>query len=187
MQASENKWLTVAEDVVLNDAIEEVICLLDPFFEKHELKATVASGVRTYDQQLEIIRKEALKVGLAAVHPDLATMDLNVPIEFGGKLLPAWQLLWSECLVRGAMVNPPTSTPCLFPYKKPDGSPRAAGNVVPTSAHQQGRAFDIGGGQSLDSVVVVVSEGLASHLIDGLKGYLKEPVNHCCHVDVVAS
>lgn len=184
MKASENKFLKVEPHVVLAPTIEDTICLLDPWFERHELLAWVTSAIRTYDHQLQIIRERAIACGLGAEHPDLAHADLNAPIMFDGKLVTMWQLVWSECLTRGQMVNPPTPTPCLFPYTKPDGGKRAAGNVVPTSAHQQGKAFDIGGGQSLDSVVLVVSEAFTSHTIQNIKGYLKEPVNNCCHVDV---
>lgn len=184
MKASENKYLTVLSGVVLNDANEEVICLLDPEFEKHDIRASVTSCIRTYDQQLEIIRKEAIKVGLMAEHPLLEHFDLNTVVEFNGKLIPVWQEIWSECLSRGVMVNPPTPTACLFPYTKPNGEKRHAGNVVPTSAHQQGKAFDIGGGNMLDAIVVVVSAAFTAQTISGIKGYLKEPTNNCCHVDV---
>lgn len=184
MKATENKYLKVQASVVLTPTIEETICLLDPWYEKHDLKAFVTSGVRTYDEQLRIIKERAVACGLALEHPDLAHADLNVPIMFDGKLVPMWQLVWSECLTRGQMVNPPTPSACLFPYTKPDGGKRAAGNVVPTSPHQKERAFDIGGGQSLDSVVLVVSEAFASKSLPTLAGYLKEPAQNCCHVDV---
>lgn len=184
MKASENKYLTVRPGVVLTPTLEDTICLLDPWFENHNLKAIVTSGVRTYDEQLRIIKQRALACGLGAEHPDLAHADLNTPIMFDGKLIPMWQLVWSEALVRGQMVNPPTPTACLFPYTKPDGGKRAAGNIVPTSPHQRERAFDIGGGNSLDSVVVVVSEAFISKTIPTLAGYLKEPAQGCCHCDV---
>lgn len=184
MKASENKYLTVANGVALNDANEEVICLLDPSFEKHELHAVVTSCIRTYDGQLAIIRREAIRVGLTEEHSGLETIDLNTLVMFDSKMIPLWVEVWSECLARGAMVNPPTPTACLFPYTKPNGEKRHAGNVVPTSAHQQGKAFDIGGGRMLDAIVVVVSAAFISGTIPGLKGYLKEPVNNCCHCDV---
>lgn len=184
MKASENKWLKVLENVVLTPTLEECICLLDPWFEKHELEAWVTSGVRTYDHQLKVIRERAIACGLGKEHPDLDHVDLNVPIMFDGKLIPTWQLIWSECLTRGQMVNPPTPTACLFPYTKPNGDKRAAGNVIPTSPHQRERAFDIGGGKSLDSVAIVVSEAFISKTISNMSGYLKEPAQNCMHVDV---
>jgi hypothetical protein len=140
--------------------------------------------VRTFDYQIEIIRQRAIACGLGKEHPGLDKLELTVPILFDGKLIPTWQLIWSECLVRGQMVNPPTPTACLFPYTKPNGAARPAGNVVPTSPHQQECAFDIGGGNSLDRVVAVVTEAWESKAIPKLRGYLKEPKQNCCHCDV---
>jgi hypothetical protein len=188
MKVSENKWLLLEphppEPIVMNDEIEEVACLLDPFFEKHQLIAYLTNAIRTFEHQVRIIRQEALKVGLAKEHAHLADCDMMALVTYGGNLIPFWTLVWSECLVRGAMVNPPVAMACLFPYTKPNGDKRPAGNLVPASAHQIGKAFDIGGGKSLDAVVVVVSEAFTSQEIPNLKGYLKEPVNHCCHCDV---
>jgi len=177
MKASENKYLKVASGVVLNELIEEVICLLDPWFEQFQRTAIVTSGVRTAEKQLQIIKEKALRhklFGKEFLDP-ITLDDSDLICE-----------VWSKVLEAGDIVNPPYMMMNKYPYKR-NGVTMNAGRKIGLSPHQKGTAFDIGGGDSLQARIIVVDAALADKSIEGLKGYLPEPVNNAVHVDCDAA
>lgn len=182
MKSSENKWLLVGGNVVLNDLIEEAICLLDPAFEKYGLKAVVTSGVRTEEKQLSLIK-------YYAEQKNLFPKQWLAPIELADEDL--WTEVWSQLLRSGTIINPPRPAICRYEYVR-NGKTMPANRKINLSPHQLGKSFDIGGGGNLRAVTLVISSALRSGQVPMLSGYLEEPSNgkfgavHCdCDLEYV--
>ena len=193
MQASENKFLIVLPGVVLIPLIEEVICLLDPYFEKYGITAAVTSGVRTMLGQLFLIRQKGAALGLQDQYPEgfaCAPTDM-ITIE-GGEHVYAWQPLWNAVNANHQAINPPLPCKIIFTFTRGDGVVRPAGTVIPISEHAMGgipgskvAAFDIAGGIDVKAKRIVVEDAIASRQIPALTGYRYEPLpQNAIHCDV---
>ena len=177
-----NQHLKVESQVDLNDLLDVGVVALDKWFEK--LPSFVTSGDRTYAKQLEVIRDVAIRfAGLANVHPNLKIANMDLPYTFQGQLVPFWKVVWSECLQKRVMVNPPIESACLLPYTHVDGRQLPAGHIVGVSTHQLHQSFDIGGGTDLQARGLIVKLAFDSKTIPEFHGYLIEGGQNCVHTD----
>ena len=172
-KSSKNKFLVVQSQVVLTPAIDNVIALLDPVFEKENLQAHVTSGLRTADKQLSLIKEKAIALGVDKEFPEIH--DAAVTNQ------ASWIKAWSRLLTKGFMINPPVSAECAFDYKKPTGEVRKAGHLIGISNHQRGHSFDIGG--EIEKIEALIKSVIANEKEIPIAGFLFEPVNHAVHVD----
>jgi hypothetical protein len=180
-QSLENKWLTVAKNVILTDNIDSVISALDPFFESAGHKSIVTSGLRTPQDQLRIIRNAIVNHRLANEYQEVFE-DINKKITYQGQEVYAWQPAWSRLLNLNFIVNPPFDSIVLFDYIRPGSIENKRGKMIYQSPHTRGTAFDIGGGaDGLDNELAIIKE--AKGKVKGIKGYLLERNNNCLHVD----
>ena len=179
MSAKNNKWLIVNEGVALTASIEPVIVALDKYFEKHNLKAFVTSGLRDPKDQLNVIRQYLRRKGLDVKYPDAmacAVEDKNADGSY------VWQMAWSNLLSVGLIINPPLRAICLMDYIR-NGKNRK-GQWINQTPHASGKSFDIGGGANkIFDEAVVLDEALGEGQIPGLKGILKEGENNAIHID----
>jgi hypothetical protein len=180
-QSLDNKWLTVAKNVILTDNIDRVIAELDPFFESEKYKSRVTSGLRTPEDQLRIIRSAVITHRLADEYSGVFD-DIEKKVQYGGEEIYSWQLGWSKLLNLGFIVNPPYNAKVLLDYVRPGSTENKKGKMIYQSPHTRGTAFDIGGGpDGLDKELEIVKS--AKDKIRGLRGYLLERNNNCLHVD----
>lgn len=183
MNAEDNKFLRVKnKSVLLNEIIEPVIVYLDKYFEAANLKATVTSGERTSECQLDIIRQYAIRYKVDEEYPDILDCSVLGKTIVDGVKYFAWQHAWSRLLNLGVIINPPLPAKCLFDYWR--GSVNKKGTIIGYSPHYWGKAFDIGGGldHDISNEIEVVQKAL-NDKVQGLKGYLAERKNNCVHVD----
>jgi hypothetical protein len=179
-----NKFLKVdwEHGVEINSLLDDGICALDSWFESWP--SIVTSGDRTFDKQLDVIRDVALRfAGLGNVHPNLKTVDMQLPYNYKGQLVPFWLVVWSECLQKRVMVNPPVQSACLFAYQHVDGRQLPAGHIIGVSSHQLHKSFDIGGGKAIGKVEAVVKAAFDSKTIPEFHGYLFEDKQNAIHTD----
>jgi hypothetical protein len=186
--AFENRFLKVNKTVILTRAIEPVIMALDAYFEKAGKTAYVTSGLRDSSTQLSIIRGYLAKTGMDKFYPDAMSCQLNDKKQFGTDIIYVWQLAWSALLSKGIIINPPLPAKCLMDYVR-DGKNKK-GQVISSSPHFNGTAFDIGGGTdgidgNVTSELKIITQALKDNL-PGLKGFLPERNNNCVHCDCVA-
>lgn len=185
MTAYNNKFLKVNKSVVLTTTIEPVIIALDKYFEAEGKVAFVTSGLRDATSQLSIIRGYLAKTGLDKKYPEAITCQLNDKKQFGTKMIYAWQEGWSALLNKGIIINPPLPAECLMDYFR--NGKNKKGQIIGSSPHFNGTAFDIGGGVdgvegSVTNEWRIISKALADK-VKGLKGLLLERNNNCVHVD----
>lgn len=176
-----NKYLIVNQGVELTKHIDPVIFDLDKEFEKEGLFARVTSGKRDPNSQLRIIRTALTNNRLANLF-DEAFEDLTYTFTWHGKIVYGWQPGWSKLLNIGFIVNPPIAAECLMDYYRPGSSVNRKGQIIGTSPHFLGTAFDVSGGANgigNEAAVIARSKGK----IKGIKGYLLERNNNAIHVD----
>ena len=179
MSARNNKWLIVRDGVELTSSIEPVIEALDSYFEKHNLKAYVTSGLRDEKAQLQVIRTYLTKKGLNTKYPEAMEGEAEDKNPDGNY---RWQMAWSNLLATGLIINPPLRAICLMDYIR-NGKNRK-GQWINQTPHANGKSFDIGGGaNSIADEAVVLDEALNEKKIPGLKGILKEGENNAIHID----
>lgn len=189
MKASENKFLKVAEGVVLTATIEPVIVALDKYFEAANHVAYVSSGLRNPTSQLNAIRKYLRVNGLDQKYPIAMACMVEERITWGGRDLYAWQPAWSKLLNIGVIINPPMKAEVLFDYYHPkDPKTNRKGKMINGSPHFVGKAFDIGGKMGEDVTIkdeLPIIERAFKDRVPGMVGYLPEHGNNCIHVDCV--
>jgi hypothetical protein len=177
MKSDSNKFLTVAAGVILTDELDDFAARLDPHFELFSVKAVITSGVRERAAQIELIRKKGLEAGLDLVFFDLATADMESIVHAGAQDQPYWQIIWSNLLAKGQMINPPEIAKAEFEYIHADGRHIPAGHEVGISEHQEKKAIDIARNE------LHLIEKCLDHAKDsGVKlKHLVEPRNGCVH------
>ena len=190
MPASQNKFLKIKEGVILTPVIEPVIIALDKYFEAANCPARVTSGLRLAEDQLRIIRGYIASKGLSNQYLDAINKGLKDKIEFNGQQVYAWQPGWSALLNKGVIINPPIAAICLMDYINKYGVNRK-GQIIQTSVHFKGIAFDIGGGPdgisgTITNELSVLQKAKADNL-KGLKGFLPERENNALHCDCIAA
>jgi len=185
-KSENNKFLVLKRNdggnlvIVLDDFLDGVLVSLDPFFEEKGVRATATSGIRTEDEQMELIRQKALKANLDLVYLDCATADLRSIVHAGGHDQPYWQILWSQLLAKGQMINPPIPAKAEFEYRHADGRTIPAGNKVGLSEHQRAEAIDLSRNDLnliARTVMYAVSKG-----VNGITKVLVEPNNGAVHL-----
>lgn len=177
--AKNNKWLTVRDNVVLTPIIEPVIIALDPYFEKHKLKAFVTSGLRDENDQLRVIRSYLVKKGLDSKYPEAMTCKVTDKNPDGTYV---WQMGWSALLNVGVIINPAFRAVCLMNYIR--NGVNKKGQWIGQTPHASGRAFNVGGGSNgIMDELAVLNEALKEKKIAGLKSFLAERENNALHVD----
>jgi hypothetical protein len=123
--------IAVRPGVVLTNDLSDFANNLSSFFSAHHLQATITSGVRSGDHQLDIIKEKIARAHMLRAFPNLenATVaDVNI-------WTPAWQWLKS----RRIPVNPPANFI------------NGEGNEIGASLHTKGLAIDLIGG-NLDAL-----------------------------------
>lgn len=179
MSARENRYLTVASGVVLNELIEYVLVKLDPHFEKANHKAIATSGVRTAEEQLGLIRKFLRQRGLDKKYPEAMVGPVTNKLANGQY---AWQMGWSALLNAGIIINPPLRAELLMDYIGADGTNKK-GKTFEQTQHANGLCLDIGGGtDGLTNEVEIIKE--ASMHIPEIVSWVVEHNNNCLHLNL---
>lgn len=177
-----NKWLIVRPDVKLTERIDPVITALDPEFKAAQLIAHVTSGMRSSQDQLELIRKYAILKGVAREFPRINSATLYGKMMYGGQTVYMWQPAWSRLLNIGMIINPPLPAVCLFDYFR--NGVNKKGFTIGRTPHASGSCFDVGGGpDGVEGEFAVLKASLER--IPGMRGILLEHDNNCVHVDCV--
>lgn len=159
--------------------IEPVIYLLDPYFEKANLKALVTSGLRDAYKQLEVIRQYLKMKGLHTKYPAAMICKPQETLP-GGEYI--WQMAWSNLLNVGVIINPPLQAICLMDSKRPNGTNRK-GTLINQTPHARGTAFNIGGGANGIVDEMAVLQKALNDKLPGLAGFLAERENNALHCD----
>lgn len=182
-KSDKNEFLKVKEGVRLNDRIDTAIVTLESYFKAAGLHAWVTSGERSSEDQLETIRKYAKSNGVDKEFPEILACGVDDKIDFTHEKIYTWQRAWGKLLNIGVIVNPPKPARCLFDYFR--GGENRKGTIINYSPHFFGKALDIGGGtdKNPENEAEVVKKAIADKA-PGIKGYLLEPKNNCCHVDI---
>lgn len=183
MTAKDNKFLKLRDGVILTPATEPVIIALDKYFEKANTVAWVTSVKRTADDQLRIIRGELVKRKMDTKYPDAISKGVNDKVTVDGKQYYAWQWGWSALLNVGFIVNPPIASICLMDYIS--GGVNKKGQLINTSPHIAGLAFNVGGGAdgisgNVTNELAIIQKALDDKL-KGLKSILAERNNNAVH------
>lgn len=182
-KSDNNKYLRVKEGVRLNDDLDSAAVELEKDFAEAGVFAWITSGERTSEDQLDTVRKYAIRYGVEKEFPEILTCRLDDKIDFGHEKIYTWQRAWSRLLNIGVIVNPPKPAKALFDYIR--NGVNKKGHEIGYSPHWYKKAMDIGGGEDRDTSneVAVVKKALARKA-PYIKGYLNEPKNNCCHVDI---
>lgn len=177
------KNLTLEDDVVLSPSISRTLDHMDYYFFGEPSRVT--NGVRLVEDQIGIIYDEALKRGLEKFYPELLTyhrhVDPNLKIDTEDGLVYYWQRPWSALLQLGFIVNPPILAKVLYDYIHPTTKENKKGQLIDTSTHIKGIAFDIGGGNRIWEKLVKVAQAYASGECF-MRSYLMEKVNNAIHI-----
>jgi hypothetical protein len=183
------KNIIIMENVTVNETIERSLIEIDIFFQGHVVKVT--SGVRTADDQMQIIARNARRLGIDKEFPEFEMYVGNEPgIKYKTEDFEGywWHRTWAKLLNIGFIVNPPLPATVLFDYWRPgnpkDDAHNRKGKFIDVSSHQRGWAYDLGGGDNLDEVTIRV---LRAKQRNGchIYSYLKEKVNNAVHVNAV--
>lgn len=175
--------LTYADDVKKTPAITRAVDLIDPFFDG-EL-SIITSGLRTPQEQVELIISKMQKHGIYADFPEVDLhrgSDVGSSLEIEDSLLFWWQRGWSKLLQIGEIINPPIACMCLYDYFRPNKE-NMKGKVIQESPHSHGIAFDIGGGDNLTEKAKRVLKAYQSGNCF-ITDWRIEGINNCAHIGV---
>jgi hypothetical protein len=176
VKSNSNKFLTIAAGVILTDDLDDFAVSLDPHFELFGVHAIITSAVRTEASQMELIRKKAIECNLTFAWP-VETMNMEELVEWGDKTVPFWQVVWSQLLSIGQMINPPIPAKAEFEYIHADGRHIPPGHEVGISEHQEKKAIDIARNE-----LHLIEKCLDHAKLSGVNlKYLIEPKNGCVH------
>lgn len=157
------EFITIRSGVKLTPEVERVVRELDAEFRAANLRVTLTSGLRTPDDQLRIIRNEAIKRGVHLKYPAIQTATVDD--------VESWLGAWDELLNRiGFIVNPPR-----------DARSRITGKSYRPSPHTRGEAFDLSGADLNQIANVVRGYCRRGGTISQI---LLEPKNNAVHVGV---
>ena len=174
----ENKYLKIADGVILTSQIDSVITRLDSYFKTAGMIRYVISGLREKTDQLRIIIDYANSYKLPV---DYTKDDTEKKLDDGTYV---WQQTWSDLLDKGLLINPPNAAKCLGTYKH--------GQIIQPSSHFRGVAFDISGSKgntpserasTVDDELKVVLDAMADPKL-GIRSYTVERANNCLHINV---
>ncbi|RZL87349.1 MAG: hypothetical protein EOP82_26505 [Variovorax sp.] len=119
-------FITIASGARLTPQIEAVVKALDAHFRSANLKVMLSSGYRSPQDQLRLIREQAIKRGLDRLYPSITTAT----VENG----ESWIGAWDDLLHRQKyIINPPVPTESRI----------VPGKTYGASPHSTGLAFDL--------------------------------------------
>lgn len=183
MKSDNNKFLKVNKGVDLNNELDEVIASLDPEFEAAGVIAFVTSGIRTPEEQLDIIKDYCHRKNIQDVF--ISSAELNKKVQVNGEEVYSWQPAWSKLLKAGIIINPPLRAKCLADYINAAGVNRK-GDFFNQTVHASKKAFDIGGGgNGVSDETKVMQKAIASKKFPKIKGITIERNNNCVHTDII--
>lgn len=179
------KYLIPTECFLFSPEIERTTAFMDEFFKDN--CAYLTSGLRTESDQLRIIIKKVIEMGLSKefkddVKEEAHRRSLKAETSFEGKIVYWWQPMWSKLLSLGFLVNPPIKAVCLHDYFRKSTGENMKGKEIDVSLHSKGLAFDIGGGKNLNEVAKCVMRAKQSGS-DFFHSYVVERVNNAVHVN----
>jgi hypothetical protein len=168
-KAYENKNLLVPGHIKLTPELDVVLTGVDHYWPPKS--ETVTSALRDPEDSLRIIRQYLKRRGLDTKYPEAMTCDIDA--KDGDQYV--WQMAWSHLLSLNVIINPPLPAKCLMDYVR--NGINKKGQVIGQSPHIKGKAFDIGGLDSITIVKRLVEDGM-------IRGYLVERENNCIHIDI---
>ncbi|MBX3606681.1 MAG: peptidoglycan-binding protein [Piscinibacter sp.] len=160
------RFISIASRALLTPPIEAAAKALDAHFERAGMAVTLTSALRPPQDQLRLIRDQAIKRGIDRQYPSIHTATVEN--------VDSWLGAWDELLhTHKYVINPPVAA-----------TSRLTGKRYSPSPHTTGFAFDLSG-SDLDRIAAVVSgycrEGGAVRQI------LIERRNNAVHVGLDAS
>lgn len=156
-------FIAIRSGVKLTPETEKAVRALDGHFRRANLQVTLTSGYRSPEDQLRIIRDQAIKRGINRQYPSIETATVDN--------VESWLGAWDELLNRhGYIVNPPR-----------DASSRITGKRYQPSPHTRGVAFDLSG-SDLDRIAAVVRDYCRQG--GPISQILIERTNNAVHVGV---
>lgn len=167
------QFLTIAPGVILTPIITPVIEGLDKYCAAAGFHATVTSGLRDAEKQLNVIREYLTTKGLLLKYSDYYKWKATDIVN--GQYV--WQMAWSDLLHNGVIINPPIAAVCLMDSLRADGTNRR-GSIIHETPHSHGTAFNIGG----IAILPIVQKALAEKM-PGLLDFLVERENNAIHID----
>ena len=169
-------YLIAKYGVVLTDSILETISLLMPYFTEAKHYATITSGFRSPEAQLDLIKDYAQKHNIIKEYPDLLGCSLQDKDRDDNY---AWQKAWSKLLKLGIIINPPLPAKVLFDYFK--NGVNQKGKTISASPHIRGTDFDIGGGDDIQTKINIVNKAYREGKAN-IKYYVVEIKNNAIHI-----
>ncbi len=132
------RFITVASRALLTPPIEAAAKALDAHFERAGLAVALTSALRPPQDQLRLIREQAVKRGIDRQHPSIHTATVEN--------VDSWLGAWDELLhTHKYVINPPVAA-----------TSRITGKRYSASPHTTGLAFDLSGGD-LDRIAAAVA------------------------------
>jgi peptidoglycan hydrolase-like protein with peptidoglycan-binding domain len=157
------EFITIRSGVRLMPEVARVVRELDGEFRAASLRVVLTSGFRTPEDQLRIIREQAIRRGLHEKYPQIQTATVDN--------VESWLDAWDELLHRaGYIVNPPR-----------DVRSRITGKFYRPSPHTRGEAFDLSGAE-LSRIADVVRNYCRRG--GSISQILIEPKNNAVHIGV---
>lgn len=158
-------YITIRSGVNLTPQIENVVRELDSYFRNANLKVSLTSAYRSPEEQLQIIRKQAIKRGIHRKYPSITTATVDDT--------ESWLGAWDELLQRKKFIVNPPKPACsrIHPKKK----------CYRPSPHSTGLAFDLSGAD-LGQISGVVRKYCEEHR--SLRQILVERTNNAVHVGI---
>lgn len=179
--------LRIRPGVVLTDSISAGIKELDAAYAKGRILGEVTSGLRTEEQQLQVIKDKARKAGITHEFSFFYTMTLKSETMFEDSLVFEWQIVWSRLMNLDYDINPPYPAKLLMDRMKYGINKK--GKLYPKTEHAFGISFDVEGRHPLTDEVMLdeYTDGLLEAMNLGktpsIVSYTKEAVNVCLHVN----
>jgi len=183
-----NRFLLLTDKVILNDTLRILVNKLDYYFGLEKYIAYVTSGIRTREQQLDIILKYAKEKNIYDDFSELKTYagtdyTIKIIVPESSKKVYWWQRVWSKLLNLGIIVSPLYPAECLYDYINPVTKENKKGKIIPSSAHFTGKALDISG-EDIRKVYNIVNNAYVVNKNLGIKSILLEHNNNCVHINV---
>jgi peptidoglycan hydrolase-like protein with peptidoglycan-binding domain len=159
------RFISIASRALVTPPIEAAVKALDAHFERAGLNVALTSALRPPQDQLRLIRQQALERGLDRLYPSITTATVEN--------VDSWLDAWDDLLHRQRyVINPPVAAVS-----------RITGKTYSASPHTTGLAFDLSGAD-LDRIAAVV----AGYCREGgaVRQILIERRNNAVHVGLDA-
>jgi hypothetical protein len=182
-------FLPVAKNVVLNRSLADSIIAVRPYYAARKHKATITSGYRSPDYQLQLIMGFIRDNGFVEQFFELSdgimySYPVNKFIFVDGDSYYWWQRGWSHLLGLGFIINPPIAAMCLEHSLRSDGTDRFH-SVIPVTPHANGTAYDQDGGTDHDPTdEFAIMQVAAKDLKCKIRGLVIERKQSCVHTDI---